>query len=125
MLKVVCGIINCEGKIFIARRKGGVTREGKWEFPGGKIEEGEEPKVALLRELKEELGMNVLVQDFIGQHDFSYPDLEIRLLAFNCELISATYKLTDHDLFTWVIPSQFDQYDFSQADQPFFKLLKS
>jgi 8-oxo-dGTP diphosphatase len=119
MITVLCGIItNYEGKIFLARRKPGKSMAGKWEFPGGKLEEGESESECLKRELLEELGMEVIVHERVGENVHQYPSFQIRLIAYRCELVSATYELTDHDAYVWVQPEEIGQYDLAEADVP-------
>ena len=124
MIKVVCGIIsNSEGKIFIARRKEGKTMGGKWEFPGGKLEQGETEQACLQRELLEELGMQVKVGEKLGENEHHYTDFSIRLIAYQCEFISATYALTDHDAYEWVEVKVLSSFDLANADIPLLELI--
>ena len=124
MIKVVCGIIsNSEGKIFIARRKEGKTMGGKWEFPGGKLEQGETEQACLQRELLEELGMQVKVGEKLGENEHHYTDFSIRLIAYQCEFISATYALTDHDAYEWVEVKVLSSFDLADADIPLLELI--
>ena len=116
-IKVVCGIIGKDGHAFIARRKAGKALAGFWEFPGGKLEKDEPPEAALIRELQEELGMQVKVLDFFGSSVYDYKTLSIELIAYNCNFISASYKLTDHDEAKFVKPADLLKYKISPADQ--------
>ncbi len=124
MIDVVCGIIsNSEDRIFIARRKAGKSMAGKWEFPGGKLEEGESGLEALKRELIEELGMNVkdILPLTVSVHH--YDTFSIRLIAYTCEFVSATYELTDHDAYEWVKPEELTNFDLAEADRPLLSML--
>src|ERR1043165_5515567 len=96
-VKEVCGVIWKEGQVFIARRKSGKSLAGFWEFPGGKLEENEEPESALLRELSEELGMQVKINKFLDSKIHHYESFSIELIAYTCEFVSASYHLTDHE----------------------------
>lgn len=119
MINVLCGIItNSEGKIFLARRKPGKSLAGKWEFPGGKLEEGESEPECLKRELLEEIGMEVIVHDRLGENVHQNPTLQIRLIAYRCSLVNATYELTDHDTYAWVKPKELLNYELAEADVP-------
>lgn len=122
MIKVVCGIIYKEDKVFIARKKKGKALAGYWEFPGGKIETDESPETALARELEEELGMAVSVGEFLGENIHQYPTQTIKLLAYNCIFIEATLNLTDHDQIKWVPPKELGKYQIAPADVPFISL---
>lgn len=122
-IDVVCGIIFKGDQVLIARKAPGRSLAGKWEFPGGKIHEGEAPDQALKRELLEELGMEVIVKDFIGENLHQYETSRVRLRAFKCEFISASFELTDHDRVEWVHPLQLSHYDLAEADIPFISII--
>jgi 8-oxo-dGTP diphosphatase len=124
MITVLCGIItNSEGKIFIARRKPGKSLPGKWEFPGGKLEEGEREADCLKRELLEELGMEVEIGERLGENVHRYPTFDIRLIAYRSNFFSASYQLTDHDDYAWVEKGELHNYDLAEADVPLVKLI--
>lgn len=118
IIKVVCGIIWKEGKVFIARRKPEKSLGGFWEFPGGKIEEGEDPKEALARELKEELGMDITIERFFGSNIHAYENFTIELIAYECEFVEASFKLTDHDEWKFIEPSALSNEKLAPADAP-------
>lgn len=115
-IKVVCGIIWKEGKVFIARRKPGKSLAGFWEFPGGKLEEGEEPEAALVRELEEELGMQVKISEFFGNKTHHYESFSIELIDYTCEFIATSYNLMDHDEISFVDPKELSGYQIAPAD---------
>jgi 8-oxo-dGTP diphosphatase len=124
MITVLCGIIvNSEGEIFIARRKPGKSLAGKWEFPGGKLEEGEREAECLKRELLEELGMEVEAGECLGENVHHYPTFSIRLIAYRCRFVSASYQLTDHDQYAWVKKEELPNYDLAEADVPLVNLI--
>ena len=124
MIDVVCGIIyNTDGHVFIARRRAGKTMAGKWEFPGGKLEVGEPGRTALQRELKEEIGMEVSNIVFLGVNEHRYGSFTIRLIAYRCDFISATFMLTDHDAYEWVKPEELKNFNLAEADVPLVDLL--
>jgi 8-oxo-dGTP diphosphatase len=124
MINVLCGIIrNLEGQIFIARRRQGKSMAGKWEFPGGKLEPGETEQDCLQRELFEELGMQVKVGEKLGENEHHYENFSIRLIAYRCEFISASYELTDHDKYEWVRPEALRKYELAEADLPLLDLI--
>lgn len=122
-IKVVCGIIYSGDKIFIARRKKGKSMEGYWEFPGGKIEDGESEKSALIRELHEEFGMKLTVQERIGENLHQYDDFTIRLIAYKCLFKEASFELTDHDAYEWVGRNDLSEYQLAPADLPLIGLI--
>jgi 8-oxo-dGTP diphosphatase len=124
MIEVVCGVIyNEHGQILICRRAMHKSLAGYWEFPGGKIETDELPEQSLSRELLEELGMEVSVQDFLTEELHKYEGFAIKLLAYRCAFISASYILSDHDQYNWVYPQQLVNFELAAADVPIAELL--
>jgi len=117
LIKVVCGIIWKDQQVLIAKRKLEKSQGGLWEFPGGKLEEHENPDTALIRELSEELGMQVSTPRFFGSHVHHYDTISIELLAYECEFVSATFALTDHDEFKFIMPKELNNYAMAPADQ--------
>ena len=116
MLKVVCGVIfNDDQKILLTRRAKGEFA-GKWEFPGGKIEKGETYQECLSRELEEELSISVSVKSHYTDYVYSYPDFSVNLIAFLCSYEGGEIKLTDHNKFSWVIPTDLRQYKIVEGD---------
>lgn len=123
-IDVVCGIIyNKEGEIFIARRKKGKHLEGYWEFPGGKIDSDETHEEALLRELKEEINMNVIVENIIGNNVHRYPNFEVNLIAYKCLYQTSFLELLDHDEIIWVHKTDINNYKLAPADIPLLELI--
>jgi 8-oxo-dGTP diphosphatase len=124
MIEVVCGVIyNEHGQILICRRAQHKSLAGYWEFPGGKVESEELPEQSLSRELQEELGMEVLVQDFLIEVMHKYDDFAIKLLAYRCGFISASYRLSDHDQYKWVYPQELVNFELAAADIPIAEFL--
>lgn len=89
-----------------ARRKPEKSMGGFWEFPGGKVEEGENFRNALTRELEEELGMKVEVSEHLITNNHEYQNFKIELIAYRCQFLSATFVMSDHDVYEWVEPGQ-------------------
>ena len=125
MIRVVCGIIYDGNKIFIARRKPHKSMGGLWEFPGGKIEEGEEYVDSLKRELKEELQMEVDVVEYFGSTQHHYENFSIDLIAYTCNLRNWNSYLTDHDKYDWVSPSEILNWKLAPADIPLAQRVKN
>jgi len=123
MITVTAAIIHKESKILIARRTPHKHLGGLWEFAGGKIEAGESAEECLKRELKEELGITVKVGDFYMENHHQYPEKEILLKAYFCELVSGDIVLNDHDQVEWVERTEFKNYQFAPADIPIIKAL--
>ena len=97
--------------------------EGKWEFPGGKIEEGESPEACLQRELQEEFGIETRIGDFICQSEYEYPHIHILLLAYQTYYLSGEFQLYDHAAIQWVTLEEIQAYDFAPADIPIVEAL--
>lgn len=123
MGRVTAAVIERDGKILIARRKAGDRFGGLWEFPGGKIEAGESPKQCLRRELREELGVEAEVEEFLAASRYDYGDFEVELLAFRVALLGEVFRLNDHDEIRWVRPEDLRHYAFPEADAPIVRRL--
>lgn len=115
-----------DGKILIAQRKKTMKQGGLWEFPGGKIEQGETAPECIRREFMEELGMPVTVGHFLCPMDYTYPDIG----EFHFETYWATcenpkpIRLDAHEQIAWVDKDDLDNYDFCPADKPLVDRLK-
>lgn len=122
---VVAGVILREhNEIFIARRASNKHLAGYWEFPGGKVEENEEEKDCLKRELLEELGVNAKVRDFFMVNQHQYGEKIILLKSYFCELEEPNnFVLNDHDKVEWVKVKELLQYKLAPADIPIAKAL--
>lgn len=117
MIKVVAAILKKEDKILIAKKREGKPLAGLWEFPGGKIEEGETPEESIIRELMEELNIKVRVNEYVGESIYDYGDGEIiSLKGFTAEIIEGNIKLTDHDEYKWVTLEEIYNYKVAPAD---------
>ena len=124
MVKVVAAIIVKKDKILIARRAAHKAMAGKWEFPGGKIEDGETMPEALEREILEEFSVYVKADRFLATNTFSYETFQIELHAFYVTHIQGEFMLSDHDKIAWVTPDELEVYDLAEADIPLVKLLQ-
>lgn len=127
-VEVVAGIIlNDSDRIFCVQRgessKPYISK--KWEFPGGKLEEGETREEALIRELKEELKIDVNPFEFVITIDHTYPDFRIIMHAFKCNILNDNEPvLTEHLQSKWLTVSELDNLDWAAADIPIVKFLK-
>ncbi|TRX32751.1 8-oxo-dGTP diphosphatase MutT [Flavobacterium sp. ZT3R18] len=120
---VTAAIIKKESKILIGKRAPNRHLAGYWEFPGGKMETGETPQECLKREIKEELGIIIKVNDFFMENEHQYDQKMIYLKAFECEYVSGEIVLKDHDQIEWVEVSEFVNFEFAAADIPFINAL--
>ncbi|WP_286911810.1 (deoxy)nucleoside triphosphate pyrophosphohydrolase [Flavobacterium sp. UBA4197] len=123
MIKVVCGIIYKNNLVFICRRNPDKSLGGYWEFPGGKIEAGEQQKDSLTRELSEELGMSVIVNDHFMTVIHTYAKFTIELISFKCDFQESLFNMSDHDAYEWVEVQDLNKYNLAPADIPIAKKL--
>ena len=117
-IKVVAAVIVKENKFLIARRREGKHLEFRWEYPGGKVENNENEKESLKRELKEELDISVSIDDYITESFYEYDKAKINLKAYFVKNYSGTIKLTDHDKINWIKIDELNNYEFAPADIP-------
>lgn len=89
----------------------------RFEFPGGKIEAGETPQEALRRELREELAMEVVVEDLVAVVEHAYPDFSITLRAYRCRLARPGFELREHAAFCWLRPGELGRLAWAAADE--------
>lgn len=117
MIDVVAAIIrNEEGKILIAQRNLNKSQGGLWEFPGGKIEPNESKEDAIIREIKEELNMDIIYESYFDEKIYEYSDKTIRLIALNCLMVSDNYEVLEHENVVWVDMKELTNYKFAPAD---------
>ena len=101
MIKVVAAIIIENGSLFATQRGYGAWKDW-WEFPGGKIEEGETPEEALVREIKEELDTLVSVDEFLMTVEYDYPEFHLSMGCYLCSIISGHLTLLEHESARWL-----------------------
>lgn len=117
--RVVAAVIRRGGRILISRRREGGERGGQWEFPGGKVEPGEGEPEALRREVREELGCEVEVGRLLVRHRHRYPDLEVELAFYACELPPGSDPLPlGCAALEWAEARSLPAFDFCEADRP-------
>ncbi len=114
-VKVVAAIIRNKDKIFATQRGYG-TFEGSWEFPGGKIEEGETPQEALRREVMEELEVEIAVRELIDTIEYDYPTFHLSLNCFWAEIISGDFVLKEHKAARWLAEEELNSVEWLPAD---------
>ena len=122
-IRVTAAIIRRPGEILIARRPADDHLGGLWEFPGGKIEEGESPEECLARELQEEFEVDATIGAFITSSRFVYSKGEIELLAYEVELAPGEWTLNSHDEVRWVPIAELLAQDLAPADIPIAEAL--
>ena len=114
---VGAAIVGENGRVLCAQRGYGPLI-GKWEFPGGKVEKGETDQQALAREIKEELGIDIIVQDFIEESYTEYKDKNINLRVYKCKYVSGEINDTEHQSLKWMKNEELETLDWAEADIP-------
>lgn len=115
MIRVVAAIIRDKDKIFATQRGYGEFKDG-WEFPGGKIEEGETPQDALKREIMEELDTEIKVGELIDTIEYDYPTFHLSMDCFWAEVITGHLVLKEAEAAKWLTKEQLDSVDWLPAD---------
>ena len=120
-ITTVAGIIkNEKGEILCTLRDKGKYEyvSYKWEFPGGKVEEGETNEQTLTRELHEELDIDVKIENFFYQVEHDYPDFHLSMAIYECTLLSKEMKMNVHKGLKWLAPKELITLDWAAADIP-------
>ena len=125
MKEVSAAIIIEDGKVLLARRAKGEKLAGYWEFPGGKREEGETIDECLVREIREELSLDIEVVGEFDTNDYEYPGGEIRLIGLIAEIRNGVISKTVHDLVEWIEISSVLEYQLAPADIPLAERLRN
>lgn len=121
---VAAALFNRAGEVLIAQRPLGKALAGRWEFPGGKVDAGESERVALARELREELGIEVLSARPCMRLTHAYPDREVELSLWIVERFLGEPRPLDAQALKWVFPAALAAEDLLEADQPFIEALR-
>ena len=123
-VRVVAAIIREGNKVFATQRGYGDYKDG-WEFPGGKIEQGETPQQALAREIKEELDTDIAVGDYVTTIEYDYPAFHLSMQCFWCKIVDGTPVLIEHEAARWLDLEHIDSVDWLPADLTIIPLIKS
>ena len=120
VIVAACVLLDGEGRVLLAKRPEGRPLAGLWEFPGGKIEAGEEPEDALLRELCEELGIAIAKQDLtpLTFASHAYPDFHLLMPVYLCRRWQGRITAHEGQELLWVKPDTLHLYDMPPADAP-------
>ena len=121
---VVAAIIRQGERILATQRGYGDYKDG-WEFPGGKIEPGETPEEAVVREIEEELGMTVAVERHVVDVSYDYPQFHLEMACYLCSIAEGTPHLLEHEAARWLLPHEIDSVDWLPADVLVVDALKS
>ena len=126
IIRATVAIIESDDKILIAQRKSeDKLFGGLWEFPGGKIEDGETPEECIARELKEELEIEAKIGTLITSNKHRYPDGIFELFAYRVQHFSGNFVLNDHDEIKWVTIDEISNFEFPPANTPIINYLKN
>lgn len=119
MIDVCCAIIiDEEGKVLVAQRSANMLLPLKMEFPGGKMEPGESAEACLIREIKEELNVDIQILSERTAHQHVYPEFSIRLIPFVCRIVAGDVVLKEHASYSWMETSALQGCDWAAADIP-------
>ena len=120
VLVAACALVDADGRVLIAQRPKGKAMSGLWEFPGGKIENGERPEDTLIRELREELGITIsdacLAPLAFASH--GYPDFHLLMPLYVCRRWEGMVVATEGQQLAWVKPNRLRDYEMPPADIP-------
>ena len=126
LVVAACALIDADGRVLIAQRPQGKPMAGLWEFPGGKVENGERPEDALIRELKEELAI-VVKEPCLAPLTFAshaYPDFHLLMPLYVCRRWEGNVTAREHARLAWVRPNRLRDYPMPPADKPLVAQLR-
>ena len=115
-IEVVAAVIIKDGKVFATQRGYGEW-QGWWEFPGGKIEAGESPEAALVREIREELDAEIEVGELLKTVEWDYPKFHLTMHCFICSLLSESMHLNEHEAAAWLTRETIHSVKWLPADE--------
>ena len=122
-VEVVAAIIRRDGRIFATQRGYGDWKDW-WEFPGGKVEAGETPEQALVREIREELDTDISVDKFLCTVEYDYPKFHLTMHCYLCSLLTEALHLNEHEAARWLDKDELDAVEWLPADKDVVRSLK-
>jgi 8-oxo-dGTP diphosphatase len=126
LLVVAVALVDADGRVLLAQRPPGKAMAGLWEFPGGKVQDGEAPEAALIRELKEELGIDV-TEACLAPLTFAshrYERFHLLMPLYVCRRWQGIVAAREAQTLAWVRPAKLDQYAMPPADKPLIAMLR-
>lgn len=124
ILRVSCAIIVQNNKILCCQRPAHKSMGLKWEFPGGKIEEGESEEECIVREIKEELNVDIVIDDKLKSCKTELEKLIIELIPFVCSIKNAQLQTQEHERVLWLKKEELSKLDWAKPDIPMVELIK-
>jgi len=115
---VACAIIEQDGEVLATQRSQSMSLPRKWEFPGGKIKDGESASACLKRELSEELGIEISVGPPLAPTTHRYRSFTVTLYPFRCRVVAGDIMLHEHAALVWLLPAELHTLDWAGADLP-------
>lgn len=123
-VNVVCAVITDGSRIFATQRGYGEYKDG-WEFPGGKIEAGETPEEALVREIREELAAEITVTEYLTSIEYDYPAFHLSMQCYLAKIVHGTPVLLEHEAARWLTREELDSVDWLPADRTIIDLVRN
>ena len=114
-IRVVAAVIHKNGMIFATQRVYGAYKD-YWEFPGGKIEPGETPEAALIREIKEELNTTISIERFLTTVEYDYPEFHLSMDCYWCSILEGNLDLIEHESASWLSNNHLHDVNWLPAD---------
>lgn len=114
-IHVVAAILIQDGRLLATQRGYGPWKDW-WEFPGGKVEQGEEPREALRREMQEELAVDIEAGKLVASVEYDYPDFHLSMLCFRCRVVAGRLTLLEHEAARWLSQEELDAVRWLPAD---------
>lgn len=123
VIEVVAAILQGDG-VYFATQRGYGEFEGMWEFPGGKIEQGETAESALKREIQEELGIDITIDKFLCTTEYDYPSFHLTMHCYLCRVKSGKLELREHKSARWLRTEELDSVEWLPADKDVIETIK-
>ena len=124
-VEVAAAVLSHQGRLLITQRLPDAHLPGRWEFPGGKRKPGESIRECLVREIREELNIGVVVGEMFETVEYDYSEKTVRLKFFKCRYDGGDIRALGCQRFAWVTPGELGNYCFPPANQPLLKKLRS